>query len=236
VIRLQKFLADAGVASRRAAEKLILEGQVAVNGRTVTELGRKVDPVSDSVEVEGNRVRPRRKIYIALHKPPRYLSTRSDPLSRRTVLDLIPPDWSRVYPVGRLDYDSEGLLFLTNDGDFALRLTHPRYGVRKLYEALIEGRVDRRVLKRIVSGVESEGETLRATAARVLSWNETHTLVEIELTEGKNREVRRLFSACGLEVVRLVRTRVGPIRLGELRSGKWRALTENEIESLLAAT
>ena len=234
--RLQKFLSECGVASRRAAEKLIVEGRVKVNGQTVQELGKKVQPGEDRVEVDGSFVRPQRKLYIALNKPIKYLCTREDPRNRRTVLDLLPADWAKVYPVGRLDYESEGLLFLTNDGDFALRLTHPRYGVRKLYEAIIEGKVDRAVLRRITTGVESEGEMLKATSAKVLMSNEVHTLVQIELTEGKNREVRRLFAECGLNVVRLVRTKIGPIKLGELRSGKWRTLTETEIKSLLART
>jgi len=236
VVRLQKYLAEAGVASRRAAEKLILNGHVRVNGRLIRELGGKVDPVKDAVEVDGELVKPRRKLYIALHKPPRYLCTRSDPHGRRTVLKLLPPDWTVLYPVGRLDYESEGLLFLTNDGDFALRLSHPRYGVRKVYEAVIEGKVERGVIRKILAGVESEGEVLKALAAKVLSWTDTHTLVQVELAEGKNREVRRLFAGCGLEVVRLVRTRIGPIRIGELRPGKWRALTDNEIKSLLPPT
>jgi 23S rRNA pseudouridine2605 synthase len=152
------------------------------------------------------------------------------------VLDLLPPDWRNVYPVGRLDYESEGLLFLTNDGDFALRLTHPRYGVKKVYEVIVDGEVPRTAISRMLAGIEDDGEQLKAGAIRVLMTNEKHTLVQMELTEGKNREVRRLFAACGLEVLRLVRMRIGPIRLGELPEGKWRTLTETEINSLLART
>jgi 23S rRNA pseudouridine2605 synthase len=236
LIRLQKFLAECGVASRRAAEKLILEGRVRVNGQIVQELGKKVHPNEDRVDVDGSFVKVKRKVYIALNKPLRYLCTRTDPLNRRTVIDLLPTEWSKVYPVGRLDYESEGLLFLTNDGDFALRLTHPRYGVKKIYEAIIEGKVDRSVIRKITTGVESEGETLKASAAKLLMTNERHSLVQVELTEGKNREVRRLFAGCGLEVARLVRTKIGPIKLAELPSGKWRTLTETEIKSLLART
>lgn len=224
------------MASRRAAEKLILEGRVRVNGRIVQELGKKVQPGQDKVEVDGGLVRPKRKLYVAMNKPPRYLCSRSDPLNRRTVLDLLPPEWKSVYPVGRLDYESEGLLFLSNDGDFALRLTHPRYGVKKVYEVIVDGEVPRSALSQFLAGVESDGEILKATSAKILMYNERHSLVRMELTEGKNREVRRLFAACGLEVLRLVRMSIGPIKLGELPAGKWRTLTETEINSLLAPT
>lgn len=236
MVRLQKYLAECGVASRRAAEKLMLEGRVRVNGQIIRELGKKVLVGDDKVEVDGLLVRPKRKLYLALNKPTGYLSTCKDPVKRRTVLDLLPAEWSMVYPVGRLDSDSEGLLFLTNDGDFALKLTHPRYGVRKIYEVIVEGRVERPMLRKFLEGVESDGERLKVSAAKLLMANESHSLVEVELTEGKNREVRRLFESCGLNVARLVRTRIGPIRLGELPSGKWRTLTESEIKSLLART
>ncbi|MBM3845600.1 MAG: rRNA pseudouridine synthase [Verrucomicrobia bacterium] len=236
MVRLQKFLADCGVASRRAAEQFILARRVRVNGQIVQELGKKIQPESDRVDVDGVRVRPQRRMYLALHKPRGVLCTRSDPQGRRTVMSLIPKEWTGVYPVGRLDYLSEGLLFLSNDGDFTLRLTHPRYEVLKIYEVVVEGEVGPAVIRKITRGVESEGEILKAKAARVLSASERQTLVRVELTEGKNREIRRLFSACSLEVARLVRVRIGPIRLGELPSGKWRTLTEPEIKSLLART
>ena len=224
------------MASRRAAEKLILERRVRVNGRIVQELGKKVQPGQDKVEVDGGLVRPKRKVYVAMNKPPRFLCSRTDPLNRRTVLDLMPPEWDAVYPVGRLDYESEGLLFLTNDGDFALRLTHPRYGVKKIYEVIVDGPVPRPILAKFLAGVESDGDILKVTAVKVLMFNERHSLVRVELTEGKNREVRRLFAACGLEVLRLVRMQIGPIKLGELPDGKWRTLTQTEINSLLAPT
>ena len=233
-VRLQKFLAEAGVASRRAAEKLILEGRVAVNGHAVEELGAKVDPMADRVSVDGSPVKLQRKMYVALNKPRGYLCTRQDELDRRTVGELLPREWSKLYPVGRLDYDSEGLLFLTNDGDFSLRLTHPRYGVRKRYRAIVEGRVEEGVAGELVRGVMHEGERLKAEQARVLSANNTSSVVELELAEGRNREVRRMFEARGLEVRRLVRTQIGKIKLGELPSGKWRTLTESEINSLLS--
>ena len=142
MVRLQKFLADAGVASRRAAEQFISEGRVAVAGKVVTELGTKVDPSATKVTVDGRPVRPKRKLYIALNKPRDFLTTRNDDLGRRTVFDLLPLDWINLFPVGRLDRDSEGLIFLTNDGDFSLKLTHPRYGMTKTYWAFVVGRVE----------------------------------------------------------------------------------------------
>jgi pseudouridine synthase len=232
-VRLQKFLAEAGVASRRASERLIINGLVEVNGSVAKELGTKVDPDHDTVQVEGRPVKTRRKIYVALNKPAGFLSTRSDDLDRRIVTDLLPREWSHLHPVGRLDKDSEGLLFLTNDGDFTLRLTHPRFGLRKCYRAIVEGRVEQGMLRRFMQGVEHEGETLKAERARIVDANNSHSIVELELAEGKNREVRRLFESQNLIVARLQRTQIGPIRLGELPEGKWRALTATEVKSLL---
>jgi 23S rRNA pseudouridine2605 synthase len=178
-------------------------------------------------------VKPRRKYYVALHKPPGYLCTRSDPARRRTVGDLLPHEWGHLYSVGRLDQDSEGLVFLTNDGQFSLRLTHPRYGLRKTYRVTVDGRVEPPMLRKLLGGVVDEGETLKAEKARLISANNTQSVVELELAEGKNREIRRLFLALGLNIARLQRTRIGRIPLGELPPGKWRTLTESEIKSLL---
>jgi pseudouridine synthase len=233
-VRLQKFLAEAGVASRRASEQIILEGRVSVNGRSVRELGSKVDPVHDRVTVDGTPVRQKRKLYVALHKPPGYICTRQDELKRRTIGALLPKEWGNLHSVGRLDFESEGLIFLTNDGEFSLRLTHPRYGVRKKYMATVGGRVGSEMLNRFTRGVSVEGEVLRVEKARVLSANNSNSVVELELAEGKNREVRRLFESQGLTVNRLVRTQIGKIKLGELPGGKWRILTEPEIKSLLS--
>jgi 23S rRNA pseudouridine2605 synthase len=233
MVRLQKFLAEAGVASRRAGERLIVEGRVEVNGQTVDELGTKVDPSRDRVMVDGRVVKVRRKLYLAVNKPKGYICTRNDPESRRIITDLLPLEWRNLYPVGRLDHDTEGLIFLTNDGDFALRLTHPRYGTRKIYEATVEGRVAPQQLSKLTGGIVDEGELLKASRARLLSANNTRSVVEVELTEGKNREIRRMFKALSFEVSKLRRTQVGRIKLGELPSGKWRTLTEPEIKSLL---
>jgi len=232
-VRLQKILAEAGVASRRASETLIQAGRVRVNGVVVRQLGTKVDPAQDTVMVDGRPVRPRRKLYVALHKPTGCICSRRDEAGRPTVFDFLPAEWRNLYPVGRLDYNSEGLLFLTNDGDFALRLTHPRYGVRKRYRVVTEGRLDAERLSPLTRGVWQGGERLRATRVRLVSTSNTRSVVELELAEGRNREVRRLFEALGLSVLRLERTQIGPITLGQLRPGRWRTLTEAEIRSLL---
>lgn len=222
------------MASRRASEKIILDGRVAINGRTVSELGAKVDAARDKVSVDGVPVRQKRKFYVALNKPAGYICSQRDELKRRTVGSLLPKEWDNLYSVGRLDFDSEGLLFLTNDGEFSLHLTHPRYGVRKKYLAMVTGRVEPEALHRITRGVSHEGETLKAEKAKLLSANNSNSVVELEMSEGKNREVRRLFESQGLAVNRLVRTQIGKIKLGELPSGKWRTLTEPEIKSLLS--
>jgi 23S rRNA pseudouridine2605 synthase len=233
--RLQKFLAEAGVASRRASEQIILAGRVTVNGAVADQLGTKVDPSGDRVAVDGRPVKVRRKLYVALHKPRGYLSTRSaEPDDDRPIVfDLLPKEWRNLFPVGRLDYHSEGLIFLTSDGEFALRLTHPRYGITKTYVATVSGRVEPELLQRFQRGIEDGGETLKAKTARLVSANNSRSVVELELTEGKNREVRRMFESQGLTVERLQRIKIGRIRLGELPLGKWRTLTEPEIKSLL---
>ena len=233
MIRLQKYLADAGVASRRASEQIILAGRVEVNGKPVRVMGVKVDAARDRILVDGQPLKPKRKLYLAVNKPPGYVCTKADDLKRRTLSDLLPQEWSHLHHVGRLDLESEGLIFVTNDGQFSLQLTHPRYGVRKIYRATVEGRVEPGMLQRMLRGVEHEGETLQAQKARLIDANNSHSLVELELAEGKNREVRRLFESQGLTVSRLQRTQIGPIKLGELPLGKWRALTEPEIKSLL---
>lgn len=233
MVRLQKFLAESGVASRRASEEIIATGRVNVNGKVVTELGSKVDPLHDHVTVDGKVVTVRRKLYVALHKPKGYMCTREEGDDRRKVGDLLPKEWKDLFTVGRLDLQSEGLIFLTNDGDFCLKLTHPRYGIYKTYLVRVDGRVDHEMLARFTHGIMSGGEKLKAHSARLLSSNNTASVIELQLAEGKNREVRRLFESQGLTVSRLQRTQIGPIKLGELPAGKWRALTEPEIKSLL---
>jgi pseudouridine synthase len=233
MVRLQKFLAEAGVASRRASEEIIVQARVSVNGKVVTELGTKVDPARDQIIVDGKLVRTKRKLYVALHKPAGCVCSRKDERDRPTIYELLPPDWSNVQSVGRLDYDTEGLLLLTNDGELSLRLTHPRYGVKKLYEVTVEGRAELDQMEALTRGIRDEGELLRAQRVRITRATKSRSVIELELTEGKNREVRRMCAAIGLNVERLVRTQVGKIKLGELRAGKWRALTETEIKTLL---
>ena len=224
-MRLQRFLAQAGVASRRAAEALIQEGRVAVNGVRVTQLGTRVDPAHDRVTVDGREVRPLTTEWVALHKPPGYVSTRHDPQGRRTLYDLLPPELAHLFYVGRLDTDSEGLVLLTNDGAIAHRLLHPRYRVERVYEADVEGDPARATLDRLVRGVPLEDGIARALRAERLAPGR----VRLTLTEGRKREVRRMLAGVGHPVRRLVRTRYGTVELGSLPVGQWRRLEPHEV-------
>jgi 23S rRNA pseudouridine2605 synthase len=235
-VRLQKFLADAGVASRRAGEQFILDGRVSVNGEIVRLLGTKVDPLHDTIAVDGKPVRAKKKLYLALHKPRGCVCSHKDELNRPTIYELLPKEWQIVSSVGRLDFNSEGLIFLTNDGQFALRLTHPRYGVRKKYVVTVEGRLEREMLEKFTHGIFQGGEKLRAERATLISASKSQSVAELELSEGKNREVRRLFESQNMTVKKLQRTQIGKIKLGELKPGRWRTLTETEIKTLLAET
>lgn len=230
---MQKFLADAGIASRRAAEQIILDGKVRVNGQFVRLLGTKVDPDRDEVILDGKIIRARKKLYVALNKPPGCVCSHKDELNRPTIYQLLPKEWQIVNSVGRLDFNSEGLIFLTNDGQFALRLTHPRYGVRKKYIVTVEGKVEPAMLAEFTRGIFHGGEKLKAEKAILISANKSQSVVELELSEGKNREVRRLFESQNFSVKRLQRVQIGKIKLGELKLGKWRTLTEPEIKTLL---
>ena len=234
MVRLQKYLAEAGVASRRAGEALITAGRVAVNGEVRSELGTKVDPQHDLVTVDGQPVRAKRKLYLALNKPRGLVCSHKDELGRPTVYELLPKEWGHLHSVGRLDFNSEGLLFLTNDGEFSLRLTHPRFGVHKKYLATVEGRVEDEMLRLFTRGIWYEGEKFKAEKARLASAGGSQSVVELDLAEGKYREVRRLFESQGRTVKRLQRIQIGKIKLGELRPGKWRTLTDAEIKSLLS--
>ena len=222
------------MASRRAGEQLILAGRVSVNGEVVCELGSKVERGRDHVTLDGQPLRAKRKLYVALNKRPGLVCSRKDDLGRPTIYELLPKEWGHLHSVGRLDYKSEGLIFLTNDGEFSLRLTHPRYGVSKKYRATIEGRVEGEQLRQLTRGLWHQGERLKAEKARLISASHSQSVVELELTEGRYREVRRLFEAQGLSVKRLERIQIGKIKLGDLRAGKWRTLTEPEIKSLLS--
>jgi len=236
-IRLQKILSAAGVASRRAAERLIVEGRVSVNGETVRELGTKADPGADDIRVDGRRVTiAAKRRYLLLNKPRGYVCTRSDPEGRPTILDLLGPIAAReyLYPVGRLDYDSEGLLLVTNDGDLAARLTHPRHGVEREYEARVRGVPGAPTLARLAQGVRIEG---RRTAPADVSLLRTlagrdQALLSVVVREGRNRQVRRMCEAVGHPVVGLRRVRIGPLADPTLRSGEVRELTAREVEAL----
>jgi 23S rRNA pseudouridine2605 synthase len=233
--RLQKVLAAAGVASRRASEELIAAGRVTVNGE-VAELGAKCDPSQDVVALDGERINvdPDR-VYVLLNKPRGVVTTADDPHGRPTVVDLVQLP-QRLFPVGRLDQDTEGLLLLTNDGELTHRLLHPSYEVERTYVALVPGPVRKRALAQLREGVELEDGPARVQRIRVLEEERSKALVELVMTEGRKREVRRLFAAIGLTVERLARVAYGGVELGELRQGKWRFLTQAEISSLHAAT
>ncbi len=242
--RLQKVLAHAGVASRRKAEELILERRVRVNGQIVAELGTQVDPKHDLIQVDGRTISEERKSYIVLHKPRGYLSDRDEGQDKPTAFDLVPSS-QRLYAAGRLDINSEGLLLLTNDGELAHHITHPRYEHEKEYLALVEGCPDRDALDKMQSGVWHDGEMLQADSARVEAhpgetekgqrWEPaTHNTswLRIVLHEGKKREIRHMCAAIGYPVKRLIRVRIGPVRLGTLPVGKWRELDPHEIREL----
>jgi len=230
--RLQKVLSRAGVASRRAAERMILAGRVRVNGEVVRSLGVRVDPARDRVEVDGVRVEERPVEWILMHKPPGVLTTRRDPHGGRTVYDLLPEELRALPYVGRLDRDTEGLLLLTNDGEASRRLQHPSFSVEREYEVEVARRPGREVLERLRRGVELEDGPARAWRVGVLEEGEGRTTLRLVLREGRKREVRRMMEAVGHRVLRLRRVRFGPVRLGDLRPGGWRRLTEHEIRTL----
>jgi 23S rRNA pseudouridine2605 synthase len=233
-VRLHKLLAEAGVASRRAAERLIVEGRVRVNGVPVVELGAHADPVTDRIEVDGRPIpKAEPKRYVLLHKPRGYLTTREDPRGRPRVFDLVPELGVRLHPVGRLDYDAEGLLLLTNDGALTFQLTHPRHGVRRVYHVLVSGRFEPDTLPSLQRGVVLEDGPARVDRARLLGdapngryW------IELQLSEGRYREVKRLCRVVGLVVERLCRVAFGALELGELPEGQWRELGAGEVARL----
>jgi 23S rRNA pseudouridine2605 synthase len=232
--RLQKLLSQAGVASRRASEQLILDGRVSVNGTTVRELGTKAGP-EDDIRVDGRRIkRSTRHRYVLLNKPRGYVTTRSDPQRRPTVIDLLESSGlargEYIYPVGRLDFDSEGLLLLTNDGDLAAKLTHPSHGVPRVYEVRVLGVPDDHDLQRLTRGITIEGR--RTAPAAVLV---RHGALVITVREGRNRQVRKMCDAIGHPVTHLRRIAIGPIRDAALKPGQWRELSEAEVERLRKA-
>lgn len=232
-IRLNKFLAQAGVASRREVDKMIAEGRIKVNGQVVKTLGSKIDDEKDSVEVEGKRVeREEGLIYLMINKPPGYLVTLKDRFQRPTIQQLLPSLKKRVFPVGRLDYDSSGLLLMTNDGELAYRLTHPRFKVPKAYLVKVMGEPDPSELKKLEKGIYLNGKKTAPAKVAQLKGDPKKSLLEIEIYEGRKREVKRMFQAIGHKVLQLQRTGFGGLKLGSLKAGKWRFLTRKEIDTL----
>lgn len=233
--RLNKFLARAGVASRRQADNLIRAGRVKVNGVIVFEMGVQIDPHKDQVEVDGRIVKGRTEYeYLILHKPPGYLTTMRDPFQRPTVIDLLPKTESRLYPVGRLDLDTSGLLFFTNDGDLALALTHPRHLVEKVYLAKVSGIPTDSKLRELSQGILlDDGWTAPAKIAidRIENGN---AIIMITLKEGRKRQVKRMMEAVGNPVLSLKRIAMGPLTLGRLKPGEWRRPTEIELKQLIS--
>ena len=233
-MRLQKYMAMCGVAARRKCEEMIAEGRVRVNGNTITQMGTQVED-GDVVEVDGKRIRPEaEKRYVLYHKPAGEVTTVSDEKGRETVMDCFRDFPVRLYPVGRLDYDSEGLLLLTNDGELAQRLTHPSCEVDKVYLARVTGNPRNEALDRLRRGVFMEGDERRTYPAqvRVVRDEALYSDILVTIHEGRNRQVRRMFDAVGNKVLLLRRVQFGPLKLGELRRGEWRELTQEEIDAL----
>ena len=235
-IRLQKMIADCGIASRRKAEQLIEEGKVRVNGR-VAQIGDKVDPASDKVTVGSRKLVPQnsRKVYIMLHKPRGFVTTMDDELGRKCVAELVDNVEERVFPVGRLDRDSEGLLLMTNDGDFANRISHPRSHVSKTYRVTVRQQVTEDMLARLSEGLMIDGQMTLPADVNLVTKEENRCVMQITLYEGRNRQIRKMCEELGLDVIRLKRTAVGNVRLGMLKQGEWRDLSDDELRSLMAS-
>lgn len=231
-MRLQKFLAHAGVASRRAAENIIKQGRVAINGKIITDMGVVVG-TNDLITVDGKSIKNKEeKKYIMLNKPVGYVSTAKDQFGRPTVIDLISDINERLYPVGRLDYDTSGLLLLTNDGDFTFALTHPKHEINKVYEALISGVPSDEEIQRFEAGLKIEDYMTSPAIFLIKEIIKNNSLVHITIHEGKNRQVRKMCAAIGHKVISLKRISIGPIALGDLPEGKWRSLSATEVHSI----
>lgn len=230
-VRLQKFLAECGMGSRRKMEEFIQEGRVRVNGSVVTTLGRQVDSERDTVEVNRKKVRPLEKGLMLLNKPRGVVSTLSDPEGRRTVGDFLTKKQQSYFPVGRLDWDSTGLMLLTNDGELAERLMHPRYGFERVYHARVEGSVSVGTLQKLHRGIRLSGSIVKATSS-ILKSDPRSTWIEVTIAEGRNRVVRRIFEKLGHPVIKLKRIVYGPFKLGRLQVGQVRALTQLEYETV----
>lgn len=235
-VRLQKYLSECGVASRRKAEDLIAAGKVKVNGKPAS-IGDKIDPKKDTVVVAGKKVRKSKKnTYIMLHKPRGFITTLSDEMGRKCVAQLIEDVGTRVYPVGRLDRDSEGLLLLTDDGEFANSLTHPTHHVPKTYRVTVRPTITEEQVTALTTGIEIDGRMTMPSEVRVIEKKEGRVVLEIIIYEGRNRQIRKMCDALGLEVARLKRTQIGSVKLGMLKQGDWRNLTDEEVHKLMVAS
>lgn len=233
LVKLQKFMADCGVASRRKSEEIIEAGKVKVNGH-VAHIGDKVNPKKDLVTVRGKRINSvSRNYYIMLHKPRGYVTTVSDELGRKTVMDLVSDIKARIYPVGRLDKDSEGLLLLTNDGAFANALSHPGHNFAKVYRVTVRPEINDEILFNLRNGIEIDGRKTAPCDVNVITEEPGRVVLEFILREGRNRQIRKMCEAVNLQVARLKRISVGSLKLGMLPQGKWRELTDNEVKKLL---
>ncbi len=230
--RLQKVLAAAGLGSRRQCEELISTGRVEVDRRVVTELGTRVDPAAQTVRVDGVALTKPKLVYYAVNKPSGVLCTNCDPSGRPRVIDLMPRSDARLFTIGRLDLYSEGLILVTNDGELANRLTHPRYGVSKTYRVVVAGKMERDMLAKLTKGVHLAEGIARVEHIEIRTHRKESTVLEMVLREGKNREIRRVLARVGHKVERLTRIAVGPVRLGELPAGASRRLTHEEITAL----
>lgn len=232
-MRLQKYLAHSGIASRRKCEQYILDGRVIVNGILVQELGMQVHPDRDRIEFDNKEISiPQNKIYILLNKPVGYVSTVRDPSNRKTILDIIRSVDERIYPIGRLDYDSEGLILLTNDGGLTYKLTHPKHGIEKEYIAVIQGIPSQKEIIAFKNGLVIDGYRTSQAGFKRIKINQGNTLVQITIHEGRNRQIRKMCDAIGHPVISLKRIRIGEIYLGDLPLGKWRFLTKGEVQYL----
>ncbi len=234
LVRIQKLMSQSGIASRRKCEEFIKAGRVTVNGKKVTELGSKANPESDQIELDGQPIIIQsKKIYLILNKPIGYLTTISDPQNRPNIITLLEGLEQRVFPVGRLDFKSEGLLILTNDGDLSQRLTHPKHKIEKEYLIWCQGKVNKKDEQKLAHGIKLDGKLTLPAQVKIIDRHLNETLISLTIKEGRKRQIRRMMEIISHPVKRLVRVRIGPIKLGRLKPGHWRHLKPNEVSALL---
>lgn len=230
--RLQKYLARSGVASRRKCELLITEGRVKVNGKIITELGVKIDPFKDQIEVDNTMIKQQKSIYLLLNKPVGYITTMDDQFNRKTVKELVDSISQRVFPVGRLDKDSEGLLIMTNDGELAYKLTHPKFYIEKTYLLTVNGHLSSQSLNDLRQGIKLEDGVTSPAKVELLEERKKTSIIEINIHEGRNRQIRRMFDQIGHPVIKLKRTKISFLNLGDLKKGTYRHMTKEEVYKL----